>query len=285
MMYLFFLLFLLGHRVQGEEKSCWHDPCDQNDLEGKKVTNGDAEVEAVNPEACQQKCVDYPDKECKWFDFGGMNHPPKKCVLLKDKCNQKHSENNEGVSGPVDCDNDPDPAKTCKYSPGARTWECIHNDGNVFSPQPDDDLLEGTTCKTSCYGNKYTAKCGSAGWDKLESNAKDDDSAHKTEIESPEKGGDCLCKKIKLDTDPNREPGAFFFCSEKLQFCQGSGTTTDINKGVCTLSCEGYQYVTFHCSEGAWYKDDEEMDDSEIGTLKDDLYCYDATKTACPPEE
>jgi len=285
MMYLFFLLFLLGHRVQGEEKNCWHDPCDPDDAKEIHVTNGGAAVvDKETPEECQQACKDYADNECQWFDFGGVNHP-KKCVLLKKVCAYSTSDLNDGVSGPPDCDKDPDPAKTCKYSPGERTWECVDDVGEPLSHKDVDDLPEGTTCQTSCYGNKYTTKCGSTGWDPLESNSADDDSAHTGEIESPEKKGNCLCKKIELDTDPNREPGALFFCSEELEFCQGSGITTDIDKGRCTLSCEGYQYVKFQCMEGAWYKDDEKMDDSEIDTLKNDLYCYDEKKTACPPKE
>jgi len=284
MMYLFFLLFLLGHRVQGKEKSCWHAPCDPDDVEKKLVTNGNAEVDVNEPEECQEACKKYQDGECKWFDFGGIHHP-KKCVLLKEMCDLITSHNNHGVSGPSDCATDPDPPNTCKYSPGERTWECVNNEGKVLSPPPqsNDELLEETTCQTSCYGNKYTATCGSGGWDPLESSAADDE-AHKTEIESPEKEGDCLCKEIKLSTDPNREPGAFFFCSEEFEFCQGSGLTTDINKGVCTLSCEGYQYVRFHCIDGAWYKDDESkpMEDTEIGTFGDDLYCYNEERVKCP---
>jgi len=279
MMYLFFLLFLLGHRVQGQGEKCWRDPCDPTDIDaGDQVIN---RVEAKDELDCQTQCSN-SQETCVWFDFGGVNHP-EKCVLLNDKCETKANDHSGGISGPAKCEDDPIP--TCAFSQGEKDlqWECFDEDSKLVKAI-EGKLPEGTSCITECYGNRYTTKCKKDGkWTDLESTAENDDD-HKGKIMLPGEGGKCECDPITLEgKDPNLEPGAIFHCSEYTQFCDKS--PIDITEGGCTLTCDGYQFVNFHCDDGAWYKNEEKMDDSEIDTLKNDLYCYDEKKTACPPKE
>jgi len=279
MMYLFFLLYLLGHRVEGQDEECWHDPCDPAKLDGKVIKK----VKATDELDCQKQCKNFKEP-CAWFDFGGLNHGEEKCAFLNVKCDTVANDHSGGKSGPPDCTKNPIP--TCAFSEGDLQWECFDKHGERVKK---DKLPVETSCITECYGNRYTSKCekvqdkDEAKWGDLESTA-GNDKTHKGKIMKPDEEGKCECDPITLENiDPNLEPGAIFHCSKYSNFC--SDKKTDITQGGCTLTCDGYQYVNFHCDDGAWYKNNEKMDDSEIGTLKDDLYCYDDKATKCPSEE
>jgi len=272
--------------VEGQDETCWHDPCDPKDIEGKGTA-----VAADNIKKCQKQCSDLGEK-CKWFDFGGLHHDgDKNCVLLEAECKPKHSHS-EGHSGPPDCNTDPTPS--CAFSQGvqgeALQWQCFDGNGDGL-----EDTLKtlplGSSCTTECYGNRYTSKCVEDGkgakWEALESTADGDDQAHIDKIKTPDQEGDdqgkCECDPITLKKkDPNLEPGAIFHCSAYSKFCDEE--QIEITEGGCTLRCDGYQYVSFHCIDGAWYKDDESkpMEDTEIGTFGDDLYCYNEERVKCP---
>merc|ERR1711872_853700 len=197
MMYLFFLLFLLGHRVQGQKETCWQDPCDPEDIKGKGTAS-----KADNIDECQQQCLDLGEK-CKWFDFGGLHHDgDKNCLLLEAKCKTK-SSHNDGHSGPPNCETDPTP--TCAFTQGALQWQCFDDNGDGL----EDSLKKlplGSSCTTECYGNRYTSKCveGKQGgeWGDLESTADGDDQDHIDKIKRPDLEGDnrgkCECDPITL---------------------------------------------------------------------------------------
>merc|ERR1711872_630213 len=233
MMYLFFLLFLLGHRVEGQDETCWHDPCDPKDIEGKLIKK----VKATDVGDCQEQCKNSAEADtCVWFDFGGLNH------------------------------------------------------GDAFEDSKKKLPLR-SSCTTECYGNRYTSKCVEDGkgakWEALESTADGDDQAHIAKIKTPDQEGDdqgkCECDPITLKKkDPNLEPGAIFHCSAYSKFCDEE--QIEITEGGCTLMCDGYQYVSFHCIDGAWYKDGgpKPMEDAEIDTFGDDLYCYNKERVKCP---
>merc|ERR1711872_38336 len=189
MMYLFFLLFLLGHRVEGQDETCWHDPCDPKDIEGKLIKK----VKATDVGDCQEQCENSAEADtCVWFDFGGLNHGEKNCVLLKEKCEQQTTSHSDGKSGPPDCGSDPTP--TCAFSQGALQWQCFDEFGDVFEDSKKKLPLR-SSCTTECYGNRYTSKC-------VEDGKEGDDQ------------GKCECDPITLKKkDPNLEPGAIFHCS------------------------------------------------------------------------
>merc|ERR1711872_314827 len=288
MMYLFFLLFLLGHRVEGQDETCWHDPCDPKDIEGKLIKK----VKATDVGDCQEQCKNSAEADtCVWFDFGGLNHGEENCVLLKEICDQQTYGHSDGISGPPNCGSDPTP--TCEFHQGvqgALQWQCFDEFGDVFEDSKKKLPLR-SSCTTECYGNRYTSKCVKDGkegkWEALESTADGDDQAHIAKIKTPDLEGDdqgkCECDPITLKKkDPNLEPGAIFHCSAYSKFCDEE--QIEITEGGCTLMCDGYQYVSFHCIDGAWYKDDESkpMEDAEIDTFGDDLYCYNEERVKCP---
>jgi len=271
--------------VEGQDETCWHDPCDPKDIEGKLIKK----VKATDVGKCQTQCKNSAEADtCVWFDFGGLNHGDENCVLLKEKCEQQTTSHSDGKSGPPDCGSDPTP--TCAFSQGALQWQCFDEFGDVFEDSKKKLPLR-SSCTTECYGNRYTSKCVKDGkegkWEALESTADGDDQAHIAKIKTPDLEGDdqgkCECDPITLKKkDPNLEPGAIFHCSAYSKFCDEE--QIEITEGGCTLMCDGYQYVSFHCIDGAWYKDDESkpMEDTEIGTFGDDLYCYNEERVRCP---
>lgn len=278
---MFFLLLgclvSLSRAQDGVE--CWQDPCKTYELhnEEKFLETFELEDTAFEPKNCQDKCKEYGEgNQCKYFsyEFSGVDGDPLdvQCHLFKEKCDTTPAtESRRSVSGPKDCPKDADLCDliTLPAQPDSETLIWIEEKGG--DPYKEK-FPEGSTITTSCGSENYEATCTKEGEEMKWVPNKNDGPDPTT----PEKDkSKCKCPEFEFGYDPNKEPGAQFFCDPEFKFEDGKNTKLEATS-ECILICDHQVRKQIFCHDGGW----NDVDDHDIA---DGFGCYHRPTTTTAP--
>jgi len=223
---------------------CYHSSVDQ--ISQAPVTN----ITECN-KACQNSDT------CKFFTFY-FQRGMASCFLLK-SCSKKrlpcHTPDN-CVTGRKSCSSIPSCPKL-EFKTGAFThWNC-----EGFNPYKGI-IPEGTVCTSTCptwktiSGKQVTlmSRCTQKTWSKplvFPAGVLTDP----TVVQSPDKGdlacNPQMCGDLSLSYNPNKEPGADFYCNPPITSWDNLPVKISGNQ-KCLLLCDKRPVARLECIKGSW---------------------------------